>query len=64
MGGKYIVGAVTAVIAFVIIANVISTSVTGTDTGSVLIQTLGTLVAAFVTILALLGGVYYWGKGR
>lgn len=59
-GGQIRAG-VIAIIAFVIVLTVINTSVTGTDTGSTLVADLGPLIAGFVALIALLGGI---GFGR
>ena len=61
--GSAIRGGVIAIIAFVIVLTVISTSVTGTDTGSTLVKDLGPLIAGFVALLALLGGIGFGRRG-
>ena len=57
-GGLDIDGAILAIVAFVIIASVITTSITGTDAGSVLIQSVGFIIAGagvlFVLVRAFL----------
>jgi len=45
-------GGIVAIITFVVISTAIAEAVTGTDTGSVLIQAVGTLVAGGACIYA------------